>query len=147
MDFFIFLIYLDVNHLAHLFSGHGQRVDLVSLLHQGTERATHDGEAVVEGAAHEIVLLPDLPSDLDPGDEVEDGHEHGQGALDARLVHLLSVLPLDVAWGQPGDDAHAAVVEAAEQAVFELGRHVVVDGCLLQAHFVRQYGLEISETT
>jgi len=66
------------------------------------------------------VLLSNLAPDGDPGHQVQHGHEQGEAAQAARVSYCLSILAKSVAGNEVCDDAEAAVVEAAEQAVLEL---------------------------
>lgn len=75
------------------------------LLHQRTQRAAADHEQVVEGAARDALLLPDLAADLQRRDDVGDGDDVGDTARQARLPDCLSVLAERVTRHEVGDDA------------------------------------------
>jgi len=98
----------------------------LGLLNQGTARAPHDGAQVPEPAALDPVSRPDLGPDHQPADDAEDRHGKGQTAQGARVSDGLGVSPEGVAGQEEGEDAQAAVVEAAKQAAVELPGHVVV---------------------
>lgn len=92
-------------------------LEFLGLLYYGAWTATPRADQVVEAAALNPLLLPNLATDGDACPQVEDGDELGEGAHQAALADLLGVLAVHVAWAEPGDDACAEVIEAATDSV------------------------------
>ena len=101
-------------------------LELLGFLHYGTKTATPYADQVVEAAAFNPLLLPDLATDGDACPQVEEGDELGEGAHQAALTDLLGVLAVHVTWAEPGNDTCAAVVEAAKGSVGPLLAHFVM---------------------
>jgi len=93
---------------------------LLGLLHDGAEWAEKYCTKIAEAAAVYAVLLSNLAPDGHACHQVEHGHEQGEAAQATRVSYSLSIFAEGVAGYEVGDDAEAAVVEAAEQPVLEL---------------------------
>ena len=92
---------------------------LLPFLDQRAAMAEKHGEKVSASPALYVPALTDFPTDADVRHKVQDRHEVGETAEDARLPDSLSVLPHRVAWHEVGDNADAEVVKATEETVLE----------------------------
>ena len=90
-------------------------------------------QKVVDAGALYPPLFPYLASDVRRGPAVEKGDEVGQPAHDAALSYVLSVPAERVAGDEPCDQTCGQVVEAAEQAILPVPRHI--SGFLISISF------------
>jgi len=95
-------------------------LNLVAFLYEGAEGTEDVHEAIVAVIPLDALGLPDLAADLGAGPDA-DGPQRGQAPVRAAaLAHSLSVLAGRDEGQEVGDDADAAVAEAAAQAICPL---------------------------
>jgi len=114
-------------HLLSLLDGRHRLVEgvhLHALLAQGAWRAEQVGAEVAETRPGDLAGRSHLAAYAAHAEETDAGTEEQHAAVQqAALADLLGHLAGRVARHEVGDDAQAAVVEAAEQAVLKFARH------------------------
>jgi len=119
------------HRLLHLLPGHGlahglchvESAHFLRLLTDGAERTTPGRKEVPHYTPRDSLLFANLLSNESPADQTGDGHKHYEGTEAAVVADLLGYLTRYVARDEPGADAHAAVVEAAEQTMLPVTSH------------------------
>lgn len=106
----------------------GSVLNLLGLLHKRAQRAETDHQQIVDGGPRYALLLPDLSSDFQRREDVDDGADVGEATGEATFPDGLRILAELVARHEVRDDAQPEIVEAAEKSVLPVARHVGGNG-------------------